>query len=146
MRLDDKTKFVPADLPCGVEAAAKRFAAAVKADGYESGSCYVHNGKPGSVTLINSDGDVSYSTMIHNDWHQLVDVLEEAESHKWYCPTCEREVDEEWHFCPFCKTQLFDPDETDDSDDEDDWYADEGERLLQREVYEPLRRDLEGGY
>lgn len=51
------------------------------------------------------------------------------------CPGCEVDMEPAWEFCPWCGTHLDEP-------QEDDWYAEEGERFLQAEVYDPIREAM----
>lgn len=54
---------------------------------------------------------------------------------------CMATLEREWEFCPHCGWHI-DWDEIERNTDEGNWYAEEGERFLQAEVYEPLRERL----
>lgn len=53
---------------------------------------------------------------------------------------CMADLETEWEFCPYCGMHI-DWDAYKD-DGEGDWYAEEGERFLQAEVYDPLREAM----
>lgn len=53
------------------------------------------------------------------------------------CGKCNAGLDEEWSYCPWCGSEI-----DWDAIEDDDWYADEGERFLRAEVYEPLKEAM----
>ncbi len=59
------------------------------------------------------------------------------------CGSCGNDLRSDYdHYCPGCGNYI-DWDDTDWQDyDHGNWYAEEGERFLQAEVYEPLRERL----
>ena len=65
-----------------------------------------------------------------------------VDEYEYECPECgfSLRLDEDY-YCGGCGSCL-DWDDVEYPEDGGNWYAEEGERFLQAEVYEPLRREL----
>lgn len=72
-------KWEPFEVPCGIEAAAWRFAAAVKADGFESGIVHVADKQVNSLSLFEEDDTQHFIKEIKGEWFEHVSLIDDAD-------------------------------------------------------------------
>lgn len=76
----ERNEWIPFDLPCGIEAAANRLAAATKADGYECAIVMVRDGRICNVQVYDKDDNQHFLSTFSStrggkretSWYELV--------------------------------------------------------------------------
>ena len=88
--------------------------------------------------LANAKLDLRFANQKLSD-HGLSTTPVDVGDEEFECMECDFRLETEWWACPGCGKRI---DWENARDAEGNWYAEEGEDFLSREVYEPLREAM----